>query len=182
MTVFEYVLTFLTVVLGLGLTRNLTAIAEMRFRENREQNLLDIAWLVSVTLMQIDFWFGLWYHKRSQETWPLWELLLYVAVATSLYMAGAYFARSLLSADDDRQRARSLGIVSLLAWMALATGNAIFVLEMAWVAIPGTIASIVLVVALVSAKRLSVFRAATLGFLVWAVYLVGFAGPTTLSS
>ena len=42
MSVFEYVFTFLTLVLGLGLARNLTAIAELEFAGKRSQDFSDL--------------------------------------------------------------------------------------------------------------------------------------------
>ena len=76
MSAFEYVFTFLTLVLGLGLTKNLTAISELKFSEKRKQNLLDLVWLVAVTLLQIDFWLVLWGRQRMQDDWVLWQFLI----------------------------------------------------------------------------------------------------------
>ncbi len=181
MSAFEYVFTFLTLVLGLGLTKNLTAISELKFSEKRKQNLLDLVWLVAVTLLQIDYWLVLWARQRMQDVWALWQFLIVFAFAIGLYMAGAYIAQASQSEGKDRWRYLKFGINALLFWVVLAVINAIFVLDvkinLLW---PALLGAAMLTLALLSRSRLVLFRIATFGFLAFCIFLVGFAGPSTI--
>jgi len=68
MSVFEYILTFITLVIGLGLTRNLNAIAALGFQEHRRQEIVDLTWLMSITVLQVDYWFSMW-NESCRGTW-----------------------------------------------------------------------------------------------------------------
>ena len=180
MSAFEYVFTFLTLVLGLGLTKNLTAISELKFSEKRKQNLLDLVWLVAVTLLQIDFWLVLWGRQRMQDDWVLWQFLIMFVFAIGLYMAGAYIAQASQSEGKDRWRYLKFGINALLFWVVLAVINAIFVFDQKINLLGPALGAAMLTLALLSRSRLVLFRIATFGFLAFCIFLVGFAGPSTI--
>ena len=179
MSVFEYILAFLTLVLGLGLARNLTAIAELEFTKRRAQDLSDLVWLVSITLLQIDFWFVSWSTSHDREVWELWRLLVTLSLAISLFMAGSYIGQASRLEGENRWRRLKFGMVALLTWLAVAVGNAIVVLDVELTVFP-VIGGASILVALLSKSRVGLYRLGTFGFFAFSIYLLVVVGPTTI--
>ena len=181
MSVFEFVLVFLTLVLGLGVTNNLTSIAELDFRGDRERARIVLAWLVSVTLLQIDFWFAIWTQKRDGTAWTIAELLLWLSVAAALFLAGAYFARSTRGDPREQRIARNAAVMALavrelLVVVIASTTYALPIYFYAAFAIPLG----VLLVARLS-RSTTMDRVAAVAFLLSAVIWTGFIGPSEIS-
>lgn len=179
MSTFEYVLAFVTLVLGLGLTKNLTAISELEFSARRALDLSDLVWLTSITLLQVDFWFVLWESSHAWEVWGLWQLLPPLAMAGGLFMAGAYFAQASAKEGDERWRSLKFGLFTMLIWHVVGGISAITMLGRG-PSIALALPFISLILALFSRSRLVLFRIATFGYLAFSVFMLVFLGPTTI--
>ncbi len=102
------------------------------------------------------------------------------AFAIGLYMAGAYIAQASQSEGKERWRYLKFGINALLFWVVLAVINAIFVFDQKINLFGPALGATMLTLALLSRSRLVLFRIATFGFLAFCIFLVGFAGPSTI--
>ena len=181
MTVFEYVLVFLTIVIGLGLTRNLSRIVEISLEHNSQYRLFNVAWLIAVVFLQIDLWFAMWNQKQSQDSWLLWEFLYFMAIAISLFIAGDYFAQSTKYTEPERTRVRRFGITAVIVWLLLVVyqANSDFLVPTP-LNVVFLLGLLTLLGALSSRKLLR--HVATVVFFIWSFYLLGFVGTSEISS
>ena len=181
MSVFEYVLIFLTLVLGLGVTRNLTAIAELDFSTNRREAFLDLTWLASIILLHIDYWFGIWSQTHTKESWHVLELLLWLGVAVCLFMAGAYISQSIKSDAQNKRSNFRMAIWALVSWLIFVVVTVNYNLALSptiniiWL-VPLTL----LLVARFSTSQ-ALTTASTVAFFAWAIVMVGFIGDSEIS-
>jgi hypothetical protein len=174
MSIFEYVVTLLTLVLGLGITNNLRVIAILDFDSNSAESYVSLAWLVSLVALQLDYWFVLWTF-RDVATWSLFHILLFIGIAVVLFLAGAFLGKSGL----DRK-----ALFSVLCWFPLvAVHGTVFLGQPI-----GSEAKLrVLVGFLLAAPLLSATSAKwriglSCAFLVWAIFMLVAGGDTAIGN
>lgn len=86
MTTFEFVSVLLSIVVSLAFTHLLTGAARLIAAEGVKLSLVHVAWMGLLTLSSVDYWFSLW-QARNVEVWSLGYVMLWLALATALYVA-----------------------------------------------------------------------------------------------
>jgi hypothetical protein len=174
MSIFEYVVTLLTLVLGLGITNNLRVIAVLDFDGNSAESYISLAWLVSLIALQLDFWFVLWAF-RDLATWPLFHLLLFIGIAVVLFLAGAFLGKSGL----DRK-----ALVTALCWFPLVfVHGSHFLGQPIWSAHKlRLLVGLLLAAPLLSATSARWRIGLSCAFLIWAIFMLVAGGDTAIGS
>lgn len=87
MTAFELVVIVLSVVISLAFTHLLTGIARLIQARKVKFSIIHAAWIGQMLFTCVDYWLSLW-AVRETEVWSLAYLSFWLAVATSIYLAG----------------------------------------------------------------------------------------------
>ena len=123
MNLFEFLLVFVSILLGLGITELLSGVVRI-LRGELQGGRLHSLWILIVFLVQAQLAWGLWL-LRSTEAWRYPEFLLLTAGPILLYMAAAVlFPASAVRGDLDahlmqRRRAFFLLMVAYVCFTAL---------------------------------------------------------------
>ena len=84
--IFNYLAIVLSIVVGMGLTSALDALANLiKFRANIKFYWVAILWELGVLLMLLQHWFGIW-DFQSMEDWTYPKFLLILIPPISLYI------------------------------------------------------------------------------------------------
>lgn len=179
MSVFEYILTLITLVIGLGLTRILNAVAALEFQIHRRQEVVDLAWLTSIIILQVDYWFSLWDNENSREVWDLWYLVYAFTLAAFLFLAGAYFAQASSQQGDERWRKIRFGLATITLYFTTSIVGAVMIFGRNFglgVLLPYAI----LVPVFFTKNRPRLFELTTSVFLAFSIFVLVFLGPTSI--
>ena len=123
MNLFEFLLVFVSILLGLGITELLSGVVRI-LRGELQGGRLHSLWILIVFLVQAQLAWGLWL-LRSTEQWRYPEFLLLTSGPILLYMAAAVlFPASAAGGDLDahlmqRRRAFFLLMVAYVCFTAL---------------------------------------------------------------
>jgi hypothetical protein len=89
MSIFEYVMVLVSVVLSLGIAHILARLAELlKAGPGVKWSVTWLGWIVVIVLLHIDLWGSLWF-LHDAATWSIGGLALALLGAASLYMAAA---------------------------------------------------------------------------------------------
>jgi len=169
MSLFEYVLGLITVVVGLGVTNNLKVIAGLQLKSTELENWVSLAWLASGIFLLMDMWMVLWSQSTRSEWSPI-ELVIWVLPPSILFLVGALAGES--------ERNRYVPYV-LLAWVSsiLINANYLFDIDLFGKTHTNLFFASVLLVATVILKN-SNSRLILAGvFCIWSIYFF-FDSPT----
>ena len=110
MSTFEFVAILLSIVVGLGIARLLSALASLV--EHRDQvrfDALTLAWVANLMVGHITFWWVTVGNARWSEEWSLAEFLVLFAYAVAMFFAAALILPSTASDGCDlRKRYESI--------------------------------------------------------------------------
>jgi hypothetical protein len=118
MPLFEFVLTLMSFVLALGITNNLREATQLDF--SSRAGLVSLAWLGSITVLQIDFWILMWMF-RDRGSWHLYEIFTLLSSVMTLYVAGALVARKPLDTINQAQVAYRPTMVAIATWLFIVS-------------------------------------------------------------
>ena len=137
MTLFEFILVLVSLILAIGVTQLLQGVANIvRFRKELRRNWVPLCWMATLFVLTAAHWWSLWEMREAVWTFPGFFYLL-------LPPTLQYFAISLLvsfslepdgaSLADEFQRVRVPFLGALLAWVILVMWDgAILGVEAAW--------------------------------------------------
>ena len=86
MSAFEFVTVFFSVVLGMSVGQLMTAIADLIEHRHRVRSYwVQVAWVVTLLLMQAQAWWGLW-DLRGVSEWNIVGFMLIVIYMAAIYL------------------------------------------------------------------------------------------------
>lgn len=187
MNLFEFLLVFVSILLGLGITELLSGVVRI-LRGELPAGRLHTLWILIVFLIQGQMAWGLWL-LRSMDEWRYPEFLLLLSGPIVLYMAAAVlFPADASSGDLDTHlmRRRRAFFLLMLAYVCFTALFEYFLLnnglELASTAFRLLGASLLAVLAISERRRLHwVLALAVLASQLWFTYSYTFvlaAGPT----
>ena len=129
---FRWIAVVLSILLGLGVTRLLTALVGLfRARHHAKLDAVPLVWAGCLFLWQLQFWWAIVELPSLVPTWTIFEFLVLVALALLLFVAGALLLPDSLGVDESLrasfERDGRWGLVALSAYFALAIGANAFV-------------------------------------------------------
>jgi hypothetical protein len=102
MSTFEFVVILLSIVVGLGITRLLSALASLvEHRDKVRFDALTLVWVANAMLFHIFFWWVAVGNARAFEQWSLAAFLVLFAYAMVLFFSAALILPSNASAGCD---------------------------------------------------------------------------------
>ncbi len=88
MSIFEFVAVAVSIILGLGITRLLSASIDLfRFRKRTRMHWVPITWAAVVFLTQVFFWWQ--FFGVTVEVWQFFDFLLTIATVLCLFVASS---------------------------------------------------------------------------------------------
>jgi hypothetical protein len=88
MSIFEFVAVAVSIILGLGITRLLSASIDLfRFRKRTRMHWVPITWAVVVFLTQVFFWWQ--FFGVTVEVWLFFDFVLTIATVLCLFVAAS---------------------------------------------------------------------------------------------
>jgi hypothetical protein len=86
MSLFEFVLTLYSIIMGLGLTLLIRSVGQMlEARRKTRTYWVHTGWLLALTLAYVVFWLQLWLYREVVE-WSAGEVMLVLTVPVLLYL------------------------------------------------------------------------------------------------
>ena len=137
MTLFEFILVLVSLILAIGVTQLLQGVAKIvRYRKDLRQNWVPVCWMATLFVLTAAHWWSLWEMREAVWTFPAFFYLL-------LPPTLQYFAIILLvsfdpepdgaSLSDEYQRVRVPFLGAFLVWVILVMWDgAILGVEAAW--------------------------------------------------
>lgn len=90
MTIFEFVSVAISIILGLGVTRLLSAGLDLfRHRHTTAVHWIPVVWAALIFWTQIEFWWSLFFVSQSLEVWTHGDFLLTIGFTVALFAAGS---------------------------------------------------------------------------------------------
>lgn len=115
MSIFEYVMVLMSIVLGFGMTSNLRAISRLKLEDRHLDSFVLLGYYVAIMILQLDYWLTIW-TLSVLETWTLLDISIWLYLVLVLFLAGAYLDRSTSDDEGERRFTRKAALIAMVTW------------------------------------------------------------------
>lgn len=115
MSLFEYIMILMSIVLGFGITSNLRAISRLKLEDMKLDSFVILGYYLTIIFLQLDYWMVIW-DFSERETWSLLDIAVWFLPILVLFLAGAYLDRSESEDIAEVRFTRKAALVSLYFW------------------------------------------------------------------
>lgn len=115
MSLFEYIMILMSIVLGFGITSNLRAISRLKLEDMKLDSYIILGYYLTIILLQLDFWTAIW-GLSNRTTWSLLDISIWLFPILVLFLAGAYLDRSGSEDPAEVRFTRKAALISMLGW------------------------------------------------------------------